>query len=61
MWNAADRNVESGYAFSMREQLRKRFHVVDLFSLNFSEDRLWSRCARPTRRQENTTIPCVSP
>jgi len=42
MWNAADRNAESGYAFSMREQLRKRFHVVDLFPLDFSEDRLWA-------------------
>lgn len=42
MWNAADRNVESGYAFSMREQLRKRFHVVDMFPLDFSEDRLWA-------------------
>lgn len=41
MWNAADRNVESGYPFSMREQLSKRFHVVDLFPLKFSDDRLW--------------------
>ena len=42
MWDAADRNVESGYAFSMREQLRKRFNVVDLFPLDFSQDRLWA-------------------
>jgi glycosyltransferase involved in cell wall biosynthesis len=42
MWNAADRNAESGYAFSMREQLRKRFNVVDLFPLGISEDRLWA-------------------
>jgi glycosyltransferase involved in cell wall biosynthesis len=41
MWNAADRNVESGYPFSMREQLAKRFNVVDLFPLDFSADRLW--------------------
>jgi len=41
LWNAADRNAESGYAFSMREQLRKRFNVVDLFPLDFSADRLW--------------------
>lgn len=41
MWNAADRNVESGYPFSMRQQLAKRFHVVDLFPLDFSADRLW--------------------
>lgn len=41
LWNAADRNAESGYAFSIREQLRKRFHVVDLFPLDFSADRLW--------------------
>ncbi|HWU53952.1 MAG TPA: glycosyltransferase family 4 protein [Rhizomicrobium sp.] len=42
MWNAADRNAESGYAFSMRDQLSKRFHVVDLFPLGISEDRLWA-------------------
>lgn len=41
MWNAANRNTESGYPFSMREQLRKRFHVVDLFPLEFSDDGLW--------------------
>ena len=41
LWNAADRNAESGYAFSMREQLGKRFHVIDLFPLDFSADRLW--------------------
>lgn len=41
MWNAADRNIESGYPFSMREQLGKRFDVVDLFPLDFSADRFW--------------------
>ena len=41
MWNAADRNAESGYAFSMREQLSKRFRIADLFPLDFSADRLW--------------------
>jgi glycosyltransferase involved in cell wall biosynthesis len=39
--NAADRNIDSGYAFSMREQLRKRFNVVDLFPLDYSPDKLW--------------------
>jgi glycosyltransferase involved in cell wall biosynthesis len=41
LWNAADRNIESGYPFSMREQLRKYFNVVDLFPLDYSQDRLW--------------------
>lgn len=41
LWNAADRNIESGYPFSMREQLRKKFHIVDLFPLDYSQDRLW--------------------
>lgn len=41
LWNAADRNIESGYPFSMREQLRKKFQVVDLFPLDYSPDRLW--------------------
>lgn len=41
LWNAADRNAESGYAFSMREQLSRRFRIVDLFPLEFSADRLW--------------------
>ena len=41
LWDAADRNKESGYPFSMRQQLSKRFTVFDLFPLDYSQDRLW--------------------
>ena len=41
LWDAADRNKESGYPFSMREQLSKRFTIHDLFPLDYSQDRLW--------------------
>lgn len=33
MWDAADVNAESGYPFSMRQQLQKRFDVLDVFPL----------------------------
>ena len=32
-WDASDPNCESGYAFSMRQQLKRRFDVVDLFPI----------------------------
>src|SRR5262249_61449689 len=41
LWNAADPNAESGYAYSMRKQLKKRFNVVDLFPLDFPYERFW--------------------
>src|SRR5262245_17769046 len=41
MWNAADPNAESGYAYSMWRQLQKRFDVADLFPLTVPEERLW--------------------
>jgi len=41
LFDAADRNKDSGYPFSMREQLSKRFTVHDLFPLDYSQDRLW--------------------
>jgi glycosyltransferase involved in cell wall biosynthesis len=40
-WDAADPNVESGYAYSMRRQLQQRFNVVDLFPLALPGERLW--------------------
>lgn len=33
LWDAGKRNVESGYSFSMRNQLARHFDVVDLFPL----------------------------
>ncbi len=41
LWNAADRNAESGYAYSMRQQLQKAFEVVDLFPLELPGNRLF--------------------
>jgi glycosyltransferase involved in cell wall biosynthesis len=41
LWDAADPNAESGYAYSMRRQLQKRFDVVDLFPLGLPGERLW--------------------
>ncbi len=41
LWDAANPNAESGYAFSMRRQLRKRFDVVDLFPLGLPGERFW--------------------
>ena len=40
-WNAAHPNVESGYPFSMRRQLQKRFEVIDLFPFVLPGERLW--------------------
>lgn len=40
-WNAADPNVESGYPYSMRQQLQRRFRVVDMFPLALPGERLW--------------------
>jgi glycosyltransferase involved in cell wall biosynthesis len=40
-WNAAHPNVESGYPYSMRRQLQKRFEVVDLFPFAFPGERAW--------------------
>ena len=41
LWDAANPNAESGYAFSMRQQLRKRFDVIDLFPLGLPGERFW--------------------
>jgi glycosyltransferase involved in cell wall biosynthesis len=41
LWNAADPNAESGYAYSMRRQLRKRFDVVDVFPPRLPGERLF--------------------
>jgi glycosyltransferase involved in cell wall biosynthesis len=41
LWDAADRNSESGYAYSMRAQLSKRFDVVDLFPLELPGENLF--------------------
>lgn len=40
-WNAASPNVESGYPYSMRRQLQKRFDVIDVFPLALPGERLW--------------------
>jgi glycosyltransferase involved in cell wall biosynthesis len=41
IWDAADPNEESGYAFSIRHQLSKYFEVVDLFPLGLPGERFW--------------------
>ncbi len=41
LWDAADRNSESGYAYSMRAQLMKRFDVIDLFPLPLPGEKLF--------------------
>jgi glycosyltransferase involved in cell wall biosynthesis len=41
LWDASRPNIESGYAYSMRRQLQKRFEVVDLFPLSLPGDLLW--------------------
>jgi len=41
LWDAADPNAESGYAFSIRRQLRKRFEVIDLFPLGLPGEQFW--------------------
>jgi glycosyltransferase involved in cell wall biosynthesis len=33
LWDAASRNAESGYAYSMRAQLHKYFEIADIFPL----------------------------
>ncbi len=40
LWDAADRNRESGYAYSMRAQLQKCFDVVDVFPLGLPGEKL---------------------
>lgn len=40
-WNAAEPNVESGYPYSMRRQLQKRFDVIDLFPFALPGEALW--------------------
>lgn len=42
LWDASNRNTESGYAFSMRQQLRRHFDVVDLFPLNLPGETLFT-------------------
>ena len=41
LWDAGNRNAESGYAYSMRLQLQKPFDVVDLFPLALRGERWW--------------------
>ena len=41
LWNAAHPLAESGYAYSMRRQLQKRFEVVDLFPLALPGENRW--------------------
>src|SRR5262245_9461270 len=41
LWDASNPNAESGYAFSMRGQLQKRFDVADLFPLGLPGERFW--------------------
>jgi glycosyltransferase involved in cell wall biosynthesis len=41
-WNAASPNAESGYPYSMRRQLQKRFEVVDLFPLALPGEHIWA-------------------
>jgi glycosyltransferase involved in cell wall biosynthesis len=41
LWNSANPQVESGYGYSMRRQLQKRFEVIDLFPLALPGERLW--------------------
>lgn len=41
LWDAANPNAESGYAYSMRRQLQKQFEVVDLFPLGLPGERFW--------------------
>src|SRR5215469_5930960 len=41
LWNAADPLVESGYAYSMRQQLQARFEVIDVFPLALPGERLF--------------------
>jgi glycosyltransferase involved in cell wall biosynthesis len=40
-WNAAHPNAESGYPFSMRRQLQKRFEVIDVFPLRLPGEGFW--------------------
>lgn len=41
LWDAANRNAESGYAYSMRTQLQKNFEVIDLFPLGLPFERFF--------------------
>lgn len=41
LWDAGNHNAESGYAYSMRGQLKRRFDVVDLFPLALPGELLW--------------------
>jgi glycosyltransferase involved in cell wall biosynthesis len=41
LWDAANPNAESGYAYSIRQQLRRRFHVSDLFPLALPSEGFW--------------------
>jgi glycosyltransferase involved in cell wall biosynthesis len=41
LWNAAEPLAESGYAYSMRRQLQKRFEVVDVFPLALPGTGFW--------------------
>ena len=41
LWDSANPNVESGYGYSMRRQLQKRYDVVDVFPLGLPGERLW--------------------
>ncbi len=39
LWDASDRNAESGYAYSMRKQLQKKFDISDFFPLDMPGER----------------------
>jgi glycosyltransferase involved in cell wall biosynthesis len=41
LWDASNPNAESGYAFSMRQQLQKQFDVIDLFPLGLPREQFW--------------------
>ncbi|HXJ03155.1 MAG TPA: glycosyltransferase family 4 protein, partial [Micropepsaceae bacterium] len=40
-WDASQPNVESGYPYSMRRQLQKRFDVIDLFPFDLPGECFW--------------------
>jgi glycosyltransferase involved in cell wall biosynthesis len=39
--DANDPNAESGYSYSMRLQLQRRFDIIDVFPMNVPADPLW--------------------
>jgi glycosyltransferase involved in cell wall biosynthesis len=41
LWDSAAPNIESGYGYSMRRQLQKRFEVIDIFPLALAGEQLF--------------------